>query len=943
MDLWLLISLTFLIIIPANSFNLDARNFLEIKEKENQYFGYSVGFRKSLNQFKILVGSPKANDTREKITTGALYECNITAPHNCRRVPHFVPTKPNYSIKNQWLGVALDINPYNSQIIVCAHRFLEYADSQKMLMGACYKMNDTTTSNTTLIESIKGYFNPMYGISCRYSQTGKLVTGIPGLDQGKGGYVAKDQLLSNNGYDLYEGYTVTFWDDTPVIGKPRYREYGAVLMRNELILPPQTKYSFGSYFGSAIAIADLNYDGYKDLVIGAPFYSETFVEEGRVYIYFYDSFEGMFSDKAGIVLMEPSYRAQFGKSLATGDFNSDNYEDVIVGAPYENDGAGCIYVYNGKYKGIESTYSQKISGKELRDGLKTFGISFTRANDLDRNGYPDIGVGAYMSDSAYIFKARPTYVLTASLVASERILDMAPNCILNDRRVLCVNLTVKLNIGIKENMVYDLHLITDSLKTPEEKRTYFKGNGRQSEITESVTVRSGYFEKVYQIFIRSTMDILSPINFTLHCSLKDRGYSKQCMPLCPISNNITISEMIKFNTECGPDEICKTRLKVNLETLPPNITLGKDKRLTAVINVFNIGEHAYNARTRIFFSHLMDFESIRKPVNSSVECTSVNRMELSCFLGNPLRENINSSFVVTFLLGLTANVTKTFIAVNASTESQVERRYLMNTVNLTIKVYQEFDLELVAMSIPSTLAFRGDASPMTAMHTYQLRNNGPSNALKLIFSLDIPNVVINNSPLMAIKKYRVFDKNANPLLPASNESVCHLNTVENTGIDIKTDIKSILKYKNIANCSWLKCHRIVCEISSLTIFNIKVFELTLDIDAKLLKDFQSKLRMFDVVTNGTLRHTVSKQVINVHHEHANATTLFLISRLQKKIQWWIVICSILVGLLFLILVGVLLWKFGFFRRNRVSAADRRSLKLMTSKREPPQNDSQEES
>lgn len=39
-----------------------------------------------------------------------------------------------------------------------------------------------------------------------------------------------------------------------------------------------------------------------------------------------------------------------------------------------------------------------------------------------------------------------------------------------------------------------------------------------------------------------------------------------------------------------------------------------------------------------------------------------------------------------------------------------------------------------------------------------------------------------------------------------------------------------------------------------------------------------------------------------------ATTLFLISRLQKKIQWWIVVCSILVGLLFLILVGVLLWK-----------------------------------
>lgn len=32
----------------------------------------------------------------------------------------------------------------------------------------------------------------------------------------------------------------------------------------------------------------------------------------------------------------------------------------------------------------------------------------------------------------------------------------------------------------------------------------------------------------------------------------------------------------------------------------------------------------------------------------------------------------------------------------------------------------------------------------------------------------------------------------------SNKSVCHLNTVENTGVDVKTDIKSLLKYKNIA-------------------------------------------------------------------------------------------------------------------------------------------------
>lgn len=917
-------------IVLANCFNLDDRFFLKIKEKPNQYFGYSIGFRLHSDQYKILVGAPKANDSRYEQESGAIYECNIAPPQNCRMVDLNLTTGMQKSRKNQWMGVSLDISPKDSKIIVCAHRYQRHLSLMDSVNGACYEMNDLNPASPKT-EYKKDDFNQLFGISCRYSQMGKILIGAPGyrIETNGGGYFFVGSFHENRGNDLYEGYWVTFWDETPVIGKPKYKQYGAVKMNGDLLLSPQNKYTFGSYFGSAISAVDVNRDGYKDLVIGAPLYSKTFPEEGIVYIYIFDIFERMFYDNASIILQEPSYRSHFGQSLLTGDIDLDGYQDVIVGAPYENDGSGCIYVYNGNNRGLETTYSQKINGESLDTGLKSFGISFTRLTDLDQNKYGDIGVGAYLSDSVFIFKARPTYSITAGLFTSERILSMQPNCKLNDRPVICINLTVTLNIAAQSDMEYNLNLLTDSSKIPDEKRTYL--NGGSHEIEELVTVRPSTFQKVYQIFIKNTMDIMSPMEFILHYSLKDKGYSNQCKPLCPISKNGTVTETVKFNLECGSDEICQTHLKVRLKSFPPNVTLGQDKKLVATINVFNEGENAYNTRASVFFSPFLDFESVDKSPNSSVECTSVDKMELFCFLGNPIKANSNKLFNISFSLGSITNVAEAFVAVNASTESLVEAKYLNNTVNVTIKFYRESKLELTGTSSPDALAFRGKDVAMTAKHLYQLRNNGPSNAFGLIFSVDIPYFTINNSPLMTIKKYQMHDENRDAL--KSNDSVCHLRKLQGTKAEFHTDLKSLMKHGNIANCSWLKCHRIECAFPNLTTTNVKIFEIAFNIDTKILKQFQNKLRVFDVVSNGTLRMTTTHQVINLHQDQTAVTTSFIISRLREKIQWWIVVISIIIGLIFLIILGIVLWKFGFFARKRVSAEERQSLAIPGEKSE----------
>ena len=60
--------------------------------------------------------------------------------------------------------------------------------------------------------------------------------------------------------------------------------------------------------------------------------------------------------------------------------------DIAVGAPYE-DGSGVVYIYNGAASGIRTGHAQRIVGKELHHGLKSFGWSFSRPKDVDNNRY----------------------------------------------------------------------------------------------------------------------------------------------------------------------------------------------------------------------------------------------------------------------------------------------------------------------------------------------------------------------------------------------------------------------------------------------------------------------------------------------------------------------------------------------------------------------------
>lgn len=103
----------------------------------------------------------------------------------------------------------------------------------------------------------------------------------------------------------------------------------------------------GERFGYSVSSAgDVDGDGLEDVIIGAPFHSDTGADQGAAYILSYSqgSFRTVWSAFGG----QPG--SYFGYSVSgAGDVNSDGLADVIIGAPGLNAigiaGGGEVYVY----------------------------------------------------------------------------------------------------------------------------------------------------------------------------------------------------------------------------------------------------------------------------------------------------------------------------------------------------------------------------------------------------------------------------------------------------------------------------------------------------------------------------------------------------------------------------------------------------------------------
>nr|XP_011740975.1 phosphatidylinositol-glycan-specific phospholipase D isoform X3 [Macaca nemestrina]XP_011740976.1 phosphatidylinositol-glycan-specific phospholipase D isoform X3 [Macaca nemestrina] len=153
--------------------------------------------------------------------------------------------------------------------------------------------------------------------------------------------------------------------------------------------------------GWAMTSADLNQDGYGDLMVGAPGYSRPGrIHIGRVYLIYGNELGlppvDLDLDKEAHGILEgfqPSGR--FGSALAMLDFNMDGVPDLAVGAPSVGSEQltykGAVYVYFGSKQGrMSSSPNITISCQDIYCNL---GWTLLAA-DVNGDSEPDLVIGS---------------------------------------------------------------------------------------------------------------------------------------------------------------------------------------------------------------------------------------------------------------------------------------------------------------------------------------------------------------------------------------------------------------------------------------------------------------------------------------------------------------------------------------------------------------------
>ena len=115
--------------------------------------------------------------------------------------------------------------------------------------------------------------------------------------------------------------------------------------------------------------------------------------------------------------------------------------DLAVGAPYEGNGA--VYIFRGSASGIIKEYSQRISASHFLPKPQAFGASIAGNFDIDSNGYPDIVVGAFVSDEVFVLRARPVVnVMTVLQSIPETIDPKLTQCAKDGQLMNCFEVKV---------------------------------------------------------------------------------------------------------------------------------------------------------------------------------------------------------------------------------------------------------------------------------------------------------------------------------------------------------------------------------------------------------------------------------------------------------------------------------------------------------------------
>ncbi|XP_060678907.1 integrin alpha-9 [Hemiscyllium ocellatum] len=981
----------------VHSYNIDLDHPVVFRGTSGTFFGYSVLEHFHDNTRWVLVGAPQANSTYSStvLSPGAVYKCRIHSNPE-KRCTELDLGRGNQRGKtcgktcrenrdNEWMGVSLSRQAGgNGSILACAHRWknIHYESDHILPHGACYIIPPNLSRKTKELLPCYQEYKKKYGEehgSCQAGIAGHfsedlVVMGAPGsyywtgtvkvysLKDGK--YYHFEDSINGPSHYRYLGYAVTTGHFTQpssleiVGGAPQDEGIGKVYIfkigngKLTAIFTIPGK-ELGSYFGSTVCAVDLNSDGYSDLLVGAPMFTEI-RDEGQVTLFINRGNAAL--EEQQLLMGDGMYNAHFGDSIGSlGDIDDDGFPDVAIGAPNENDYRGAVYIYHGDAAGIVSKYSMRISGQTINPILRMFGQSISGGVDMDGNAYPDVTIGAFMSDSVVLLRARPVITLEISILLPGSINITAPQCHDGIQPVNCLNVTTCFRFHGKQvpgeiELIYNL--TADALKKQKglQARVYIYASEPMSQVMEKIELssRKESCKRYFVIVKREVKDVITPIVFEVTYNLGKHiiaGKSERELPaLKPIlrwrkgqklaQQNQTVFERNCLSDDCAADLQLRGKLLLSsIDEHKPYLALGGVKNISVNVTVRNAGDDAYD--TNVYFNFTEEVFFIKMwQEEKGTSCELMESDFLICSVGFPfMRSQSKHEFSIIFDTSHLSGEQESLEFTVTTQSGNVERNESLfdNTLILTMPLKHEVDTAITGSISPTSFIYGDsvDASKFIQLEdmsclfqpfnlTFQVINMGPSSAPELAVQIMIPSrLLTNGADIFLIQDIMVehnggnctYHRNPDPcFIPQDKENIFH----------------TIFAFFTKSGRKVLDCDRpgrpcsiINCQLTSIAKEETRNINVHLLLNTEILKRDSASVIQFVTRAKGMVMSDL-RMVEVAGGLSEDATVVFeALHNLEPRgyVVGWIIAISLFVGILIFLLLAVLLWKMGFFRRR----------------------------
>eukprot|EP00096_Caligus_rogercresseyi_P010607 TRINITY_DN3934_c0_g1_i1.p1 TRINITY_DN3934_c0_g1~~TRINITY_DN3934_c0_g1_i1.p1 ORF type:complete len:1077 (+),score=263.50 TRINITY_DN3934_c0_g1_i1:151-3381(+) len=757
------------------------------------------------------------------------------------------------------------------------------------------------------------------------------------------------RVLTGDGFASSFGYSLTTLDlngdgyTELIVGAPFYKDSGAVYIYKNTangiefdaqrrVLLPSADSPRESRFGFSLANAgDLNNDGKSDLIVGAPYDGP-----GKVFVYMGNNDEERNEEEdeegeiaiLGQVIKSESLPSSepirtFGYSLSGGvDIDMNNHSDIVVGA-YESDAAVIIrsrpvidiITWFGKRPRVIDPTLMGCESDLMSDEV-CFGIE---SCFLIKNFPPNI-------ETTHI-----KYTLDAEIFPGGRHVS-------------------RVRFG--------------------DKRSNSSYQSEKIIAVERDSLTGCFYETAY--LREGTLDIRNPIKFLLTLKLQQdeprlgRGRGGFIPPppninQFPILNAQEAQKQldIPFQKSCGEDDLCHSHLSAEILVDGSNekgiLEVRDRKEVAFSVRVTNAGEPAYTAQVVIAIDH-NSFNFVgRSDSNKDINCDYLRSQRIVCNLGNPYSANRTDElrFRVIPKEGIRSNLVYFNATTNTTSEDVApDRRH-----NLLLQIAKRAEVSIRSSVHPSEIWYGGSVLGESAMkfisdvgskvtHTFQVFNEGPWHVRELDVVIDWPYQLqpprlppFHNSTSKE-GKWLLYLSETPEILP-TGAGQCFLGSravnalglsnrrrvMGNRGSPLaqtppkyiyRTEKRRSRRSPHILDCDSCLCHSFTCRLYDLRANESVVIKFKSRVwNSTLVEDFSGSV---SILTSA--RIILPDDLDQSRENDATSVPIFghpFLNEGMDAVPIWIILLSVLVGLIVVSCISMLLWKLGFFRRSRYGA------------------------